>query len=203
MERELSDEIRFGFDARLQDLSEAAAEYRGWFMFSGIVLIVLGILAVFYPFVTTIAAKIMLGWVILIGGAVQAVQAFSNQKWSGLFYELAIGLIFVVAGGWLAFFPLTGIITLTVFLAAMFLLTGVVESAFAFQIKPADNWGWFLFSGIVSIFAGFMLIAGLPSTASWAIGLLVGISMMSRGWAFLSLALRAGQVRSALQDSEG
>lgn len=199
----MSDDIKSGIDARLQDLSEAAAEYRGWFMFSGIALIVLGILAIFYPFVTTIAAKIMLGWVILIGGVVQAVQAFSNQKWSGVFYELAVGLLFVLTGGWLAFFPLTGIITLTVLLAVAFILAGVVETAFAFRIKPGDNWGWFLFSGIVSIVAGFLLIAGLPSSATWAIGLLVGFSMMSRGWAFLSLALRAGQVREILQEGKG
>jgi uncharacterized membrane protein HdeD (DUF308 family) len=199
----MSEEIRDGIDVRLQDLSDAASEYRGWFMFSGIALIVLGVLAIFFPFVTTIAAKLMLGWVILIGGIVQAVQAFSNQKWSGLFYELAVGLLFVLTGGWLAFFPLTGIVTLTVLLAVACILAGAVETAFAFKIKPGDNWGWFLFSGIISIVAGFLLIAGLPSTGTWAIGLLVGFSMMSRGWAFLSLALRAGQAQKALQESTG
>ena len=122
----MSEEIRDRVDTRLQDLSDTGSEYRSWFLFSSIALIALGILAIFFPLVTTIAAKVILGWVILIGGAIQTFHAFSSQKWSGLFYELLVGLIFVFAGGWLAFFPLTGIITLTVMLALVFILKGAV-----------------------------------------------------------------------------
>ena len=120
---------------------------------------------------TTIAVKVFLGWIILIGGLVTAFHAFSTQKWSAFFYNLMVGVLYVLVGGWLAFLPLTGVITLTVMLATLFIVQGVVQAALAFQLRPRDGWMWILVAGIIAIVAGFMLITGLPSTATWAIGL--------------------------------
>lgn len=108
-----------------------------------------------------------------------------------------MGVLFLVAGGWLAFFPLTGIVTLTIFLAAMFVVQGVIEIAMAFRIRPLDGWGWMLFAGLVALAVGILILFGLPSSATWAIGLLVGINLLMTGWAYLLLPMMVGRAMEA------
>jgi uncharacterized membrane protein HdeD (DUF308 family) len=169
------------------------AENRTWFMLLGLLLVLLGLAAIAFPFVTTIAAKTFLGWLFLIAGIVQIVHAFSTQKWSQFFLNVLIGAIYIIAGGWLAFFPLTGIIALTAFLAGMFVVQGVIEFSMAFRMRPQAGWVWMLISGIIAVVAGFLIFQRLPSSAVWAIGLLVGVNMVSSGFAYLFLALGAGK----------
>ena len=195
----MNPEIRDRAADRLEEFSDTVSEYRSWFMILGGALILLGIVAVIFPMMTTIAVKVFLGWIILIGGLVTAFHAFSTQKWSAFFYNLMVGLLYVLVGGWLAFLPLSGVITLTVMLASLFIIQGVLQAALAFRLKPRDGWAWILVAGIIAILAGIMLISGLPSTATWAIGLLAGISMISTGWAYLSIALRVGRAQDAIQ----
>jgi uncharacterized membrane protein HdeD (DUF308 family) len=171
----------------------AVAEHRAWFMILGILLIVLGVVAIAFPFLTTIAAKVFLGWLFLIGGIVQIVHAFSTQKWSEFFLDLLIGALYVLVGGWLAFFPLTGILTLTIVLAVTFIVQGVLEFGMAFRMRPQQGWVWMLIAGIIAILVGLLIIAELPSSAVWAIGLLVGINMIASGCAYLLLPLAAGR----------
>jgi uncharacterized membrane protein HdeD (DUF308 family) len=167
------------------------AEHRTWFTILGILLIVLGVIAIAFPFVTTIAAKIFLGWLFLIGGVFQIIHAFSTQRWSEFFFNLLIGVLYVLAGGWLAFFPLTGILTLTILLAVMFIIQGVLELGIAFRMRPQQGWVWMLVAGIIAILAGLLIIAELPSSAVWAIGLLVGVNMIVTGVAYLLLPVAA------------
>jgi uncharacterized membrane protein HdeD (DUF308 family) len=174
-----------------QSMQAAISENKGWFYFLGILLIVLGVAAVGFPFVTTIATKIFLGWLFLIGGIVQIVHAFSTRQWSEFFLDLLVGVLYVVAGGWLAFFPLTGIVTLTLLLALMFIVQGVLEAGIAFRIRPHAGWVWMLLASIVAVAVGVLLIAKLPSSAAWAIGLLVGINLIMSGFAYLFLPMAA------------
>jgi uncharacterized membrane protein HdeD (DUF308 family) len=176
---------------------ENIAEHRSWFIALGVLLIVLGIVAIAFPFLSTIATKIFLGWLFIIGGVSQIVHSFSTQKWSQFFLNLLVGLLYLAAGAWLAFFPLTGILTLTIFLAVMFIFEGVLEAAMAFRMRPQDGWGWMLTAGIVAILAGILIMAQLPSSAIWAIGLLAGINIISTGFAYLFLALRAEDAKTA------
>lgn len=180
---------------------KAIGEHRNWFIALGVLLIVLGILAIAFPFITTIAAKIFLGWLFLIGGVGQIIHAFSTQKWSQFIINVLIGILYLIAGAWLAFFPLTGIITLTIFLAVMFIIEGVLEAGMAFRIRPQNGWIWMLVAGIIAVLVGILIISGLPGSAIWAIGLLAGINIISTGWAYLFLALNtpteSGSVASA------
>jgi uncharacterized membrane protein HdeD (DUF308 family) len=174
-------------------VEEAVAEHRTWFVVLGILLMVLGVGAIAFPLMTTIAVKILVGWLFLVGGVIQIVHAFSTQRWSGFFLNLLVGVLYLFAGGWLAFFPLTGIITLTIFLAAMFILQGILESGMALRMRPQSGWVWMLISGIVALVLGILIFAGLPGTALWAIGLLVGINLLSSGLAYLFLGMFAGR----------
>lgn len=157
----------------------------------GIALIVLGLLAILFPLATTIAAKVFIGWLFLFAGAFQIWQAFSIREWGGFLWNLLIGVMYFLVGGWLAFDPFAGIIGLTVLLAFTFILQGIMEAAIANNLRPKDGWGWMMFSGLVGVLAGILIIAGLPSTATWAVGLMVGLNMMSSGFAFFALGSAA------------
>jgi uncharacterized membrane protein HdeD (DUF308 family) len=172
-------------------LPAVIAEHRTWFMVLGVVLLLLGVLAIIFPFATTIAAKVALGWLFLIGGVVQIIQSFSTQKWSGFILNLIIGVLYLLAGAWLAFFPLTGIITLTIFLAALFIVNGVLEIGMGFRLRDRSGWFWMLLSGIIGVILGVWLFIGLPETATWAIGLVVGINLVTSGLAYILLPMVA------------
>ncbi len=181
----------------LASVQAALSEHRSWFMILGGVLILLGVVAVAFPLITTIAAKIFLGWLFLISGVVQIVHAFSTKKWSEFLLNVLVGVLYVFAGGWLAFFPLTGILTLTLLLAFMFIVQGVIEVGMAVRMRPVEGWVWMLLAGVIAGAVGIMILAKLPSSAAWAIGLLVGVNMISSGWAYFFLALAAGKKDNA------
>jgi uncharacterized membrane protein HdeD (DUF308 family) len=179
---------------RRPEMASAVARNRSWFIAFGALLIVLGALAIVFPFATTIAAKIFLGWLLLIGGVGEVLHAFSSRDWKGFLANLLIGLLYIAVGGWLALFPLAGIITLTLLLAFFFILEGVLKLVMGFQLRPTGGWGWIVFSGAVAVLVGILLVAELPGTATWAIGLLVGVNLLMSGIAFVMLATRSGNV---------
>ena len=186
--------------AALAEARRVMARHWGWFLALGVLLVIAGIAAIAFPFISTIAAKIAIGWIFMIGGIAELIHAFNVQRWGGFFWNLLIGLLYLVVGGWLAFFPLTGILTLTIVLAAMFIAEGVMEAIMAFRVRPHDGWGWLLVSGLVAIAAGVLIALELPSSAVWALGLLVGINLLFSGWSFFYLALsgrRAGEDTAA------
>jgi uncharacterized membrane protein HdeD (DUF308 family) len=174
-------------------MQAAVSENKTWFLILGILLIVLGVIAVTFPLLMTIAAKIFLGWLFLVGGIVQIFHAFSTRGWSEFFLDLLIGVLYLIAGAWLAFFPLTGIFTLTVLLALTFIVHGVLQAGMGLRMRPQEGWVWLLFAGIVAVALGILILAQLPSSAVWAIGLLVGVNLMVSGWAYVFLALAAGK----------
>ena len=175
-------------DRAVATAKQTVADNWGWFLTLGIVLVVAGIAAIMFPLVSTIAAKIALGWIFLAAGIVMIIHAFSIQKWGGFLMELLLGVLYLFAGGWLAFFPFTGIVTLTILLAALFLAEGVVEVIMGFRVRPHEGWGWLVFSGLIAVAVGLLIAAELPSSAVWAIGLLVGVNLLSTGISFIVLA---------------
>ena len=176
-------------DAAVAAARRAVADNWGWFLTLGIVLLLAGVAAIAFPLVSTIAAKIALGWIFLLSGLLLVIHAFSIQQWRGFLLGLLLGVLYLVAGGWLAFFPFTGIITLTLLLAALFLAEGIVEVIMAVRVRPHEGWGWLLLSGLVAVAVGLLIASELPSSAAWAIGLLAGVNLLSTGASFLVLAL--------------
>lgn len=167
------------------------AEHRTWFTILGICLLVLGTIAIIFPFLATVAVKVFIGWIFLIGGIVQISHAFSTRKWSGFLWNMLVGALYLIVGAWLAFFPLAGIITLTILLALMFVFQGAFETALALRLRPQEGWGWILVAGVVAALVGILIFMQLPSSAAWAIGLLAGINMISSGWAYLFMVQSA------------
>jgi uncharacterized membrane protein HdeD (DUF308 family) len=157
----------------------------------GIAFIILGLITIIFPLAVTIVFKVFIGWLFIITGAFQIWQSFSIRQWGGFFWNLLIGILYLVAGCWLAFDLFAGIIGLTVLLAITFIAHGTLEAIMANNLRPNNGWGWMMFSGLVGVLAGVLIILGLPSTAEWAIGLMIGINMISSGLAFFSLGSAA------------
>ena len=176
-------------DLKIGETRRLIAEKWGWFLALGIALIVAGLVAIAFPLLGTIAVKIMLGWLFLIGGVLMIMHAFQAPGWQGFFWELLVGILYAVAGAYLAFFPLTGLLTLAILLAVMFIIEGVFEVVQAFRVRPHEGWGFLLLSGIAALAVGVLITLSLPSSAEWALGLLAGINLLFSGWSYVFLAL--------------
>lgn len=175
------------------DIMDAVRKFRTQFRNVGYLLIALGVLAILFPLLFSIAAKTLLGWIFLATGAVMLYHAFQSKEWQSAIWSGLIAVMHIALGVYLGFFALTGLIGLTLLVGVIFLLQGGVEAMIALQHRPKKGWGWLAFNGAATLAMGILLIAGLPSTALWAIGLLLGINFLTSGIAFVGLA-RASEV---------
>jgi len=180
------------------NVKAAIHENRTPLMIFGIVMTLVGIVALVYPLTTAIVVKLMIGWVLLIAGLSQVIFSFSTTRWGEFFLELLIGLVFAGVGVWLAFFPLTGVFTLTLVLAFTFLVQGVLEVISSLRMRPHEGWGWVMVAGILGVIVGLMILGEFPSSAAWAIGLLVGINLIVSGIAYISLAMKARRLENQI-----
>jgi uncharacterized membrane protein HdeD (DUF308 family) len=169
----------------------AAAIQAHWklFLIQGLVMIVLGLLAVALPNIATLAIAILIGWLFLIGGIVRALTVWHARSAPGFGWSMVTALLATALGLILVLHPLEGVLTLTIVLIALFVVEGVAAIFVALEFRRhIKQWGWTLFNGIVDLVLAWLIFQGWPSTAAWAIGLLVGINMMFLG---LSLTMTA------------
>jgi uncharacterized membrane protein HdeD (DUF308 family) len=170
-------------------------EHRGWFIGLGVAFLVLGALAIFLPFAASLVTTLVIGWLMVIAGVFQGVHAFQNRGWAHSGWAVVGAIVQIVAGALVVIFPLTGTLALTVILAAFFAAEGAFKIIRASQHRAMPAWGWLLFDGILCVGIGLLVLAGWPSTAVWAIGLLVGVNLLVGG---ASMLLLATTTRSAL-----
>jgi uncharacterized membrane protein HdeD (DUF308 family) len=166
------------------------------YLIEGIVLVVLGATAIVIPPLATLAATIVIGWLLLVSGIFGLATTLWMRQAPGFWWSIASGVLGVVVGLLLLASPVRGALSLTLVLVAFFIIEGVVSIMFALDHKRelSGQWGWMLASGIVDLILALMIFAGLPSTAAWAIGLLVGINLVFGGVALISMALHAREV---------
>jgi uncharacterized membrane protein HdeD (DUF308 family) len=163
------------------------------FLTEGIILFVLGILAILVPQVATVAAAVFIGWLLLLSGVVGLIATFRSRGAPGFWWSLISALIGIAAGIVLLAWPLSGALSLTLILTVFLVLEGVVSILYALEHKRelSGRWGAMLFSGVIDLFLAGIIFEGLPGTAAWAIGLLVGINLVFGGSALIAMALHA------------
>ena len=158
----------------------------------GILLMVFGLLAVAMPNIATLAVEIFVGWLFLIAGIFRAVSVWHARQMPGFGWSMLSALLAVLLGLVLVARPLAGMLTLTMVLVAFFILEGITAIAVAVQHRDhLKSWGWVLFSGIIDLLLAYLIWQGWPSSAAWAIGLLVGINMIFFGLSLVMTALAA------------
>lgn len=164
---------------------EGIKESAGAAIAIGVVLVIVGFLAIGSPLVAGLSVSVFVGVMLLIGGIGQLALAFKAGSFGKGLLLIIVGIAAALAGLLMITQPASGLASLTIFLAVYFFATGIVESFWAFQIKPAKGWGWTLFSGIVTVLLGLMIWRQFPISGVWAIGTLVGIRMLFSGWTLI------------------
>jgi uncharacterized membrane protein HdeD (DUF308 family) len=174
-------------------LSGAIHQHWGVFLAEGIVLVLLGLIAIIVPPIATLAFTIIIGWVFLVSGILGLVTTFWMRSAPGFWWSLISAIIAIAAGVVLLLWPLSGVLSLTFVLIAFFVIEGVTSILYAIEHRNqlTGRWGWMLVSGIVDLILAGIIFAGLPGTAAWALGLLVGINMVFGGAALIAMALAA------------
>jgi len=182
-------------DAERIGRAVASALHEHWvlFLIEGIILVLLGIAAIALPPIATIAFTIIIGWIFLVSGIIGLITTFWARQAPGFWWALISGLIAVAAGIVLLAWPISGTLSLTLVLIAFFIVEGIASILYAIEHRGqlSGRWGWMLVSGIVDLILAGIIFAGLPETAAWALGLLVGINMLFGGVALIAMALAA------------
>ncbi len=177
---------------------EALSRNWGWLLALGILMIILGVVAMAAPVVATIAIQVMLGWLLVISGIAEGIHAFMVKEWRGFLLELLSAVLYLGVGLLLLVDPLKGALALTLILAVFLLVEGIFKIITALRVRDHRGWGWLLASGIVSVILGVLIWAQWPASGLWVIGLLVGIQLLFTGWSLVMLALAARSHRQAM-----
>jgi uncharacterized membrane protein HdeD (DUF308 family) len=168
---------------------------RHWVLFfiEGIVLVVFGAIAVVLPGIAALTVTILLGWLFLFSGILGLATTIWMRQLPGFWWSLLSALLAIVTGVALLVWPFGGVLSLTLVLAVFFVIEGVASIMYALDHRRefTGRWGWMLASGVIDLLLAMLILVGFPGTASWAIGLLVGINMLMGGVALMAMALHA------------
>ena len=181
------------------DVRNAVRRHWVLFLVQGIIMIVLGFLAVARPMIATLAVEIFAGWLFLVGGVVGLAGIFTAWKTPGFVWGLIRAVMAILIGILLLWRPLAGVLTLTLLLAAFFAAQGITQIIAALTQRAAlpGSWGWVLVSGIIDLILAAIIISGWPGTAAWVLGLLVGVNLIMSGVALVVTALACRRVGEA------
>ena len=164
----------------------------------GILLIVFGALAIGSPFIAAVAVSIAIAWLIILAGVVHLMLAFHAHRAGRLVWKLLVAAAYIFFGVYLIIHPVLGVASLTLVLASLFLIEGVLDVILFFQMRPMRGSFWVLVDGIITVLLALLIYVHWPSSALWAIGVLVGVSMIISGVTRVMLSLAARKMGPAL-----
>jgi uncharacterized membrane protein HdeD (DUF308 family) len=182
-----------------QDLAEELKKRFAWSIFMGVLTAALGVFLIIYPLATATITAVLLGWVLIFVGIALFVFALHSQTVGNFFLKILLGLLYGICGIALALFPVAGVAALTLMLGTLLLIQAGMLTAIAFQLKPVEGWGWFLADAATSLLLSVLIFAKWPSSAIWAMGTLVGVSVLMSG---ISRIMIATKIRSGAATME-
>jgi len=162
---------------------------RGWFLLLGILLILVGWVAIGEAFFMTVFSMRILGWLMVFSGAAGAIHAWTKERgWGGFFFDLVTGILYVVGGFLILSNPTATAVVLTLLIAFLLIFEGLFRIIAAISVR-APNWGWTILHGFISLALGIMIWQRWPVAGLWVIGLFVGISLIFNGWSLVMLSM--------------
>jgi len=176
----------------------------GWFMALGILMIVLGMIAIGGPFASGIAVSLLVGWLLVISGVAHGFHAFQASGWRGGLVQILCALLYLGVGLMMINNPISGLLALTVTVLVYFGVSGIFKIILAIRVEHLPQRGWLTVSGILSLVLAIYLGSQFPNNALWVIGMLFGIEMIFSGWSFVMIAqaARKGFVGAPASDSD-
>jgi uncharacterized membrane protein HdeD (DUF308 family) len=169
-----------------------------WSIGLSVLMIIAGILAIGLPVAAGIAVNLVVAWLLIFSGCFHLVFSWHTRSTGGLLWELLLGILYICIGVYLLVHPVAGLVSLTLALAIYLFLEAILEFALGFQLRPLPGSNWLLLDGIVTLILAVMIWRTWPSSSAWAIGILVGVSMLFSGTSRLMLSLAARSVTSRL-----
>ncbi len=176
------------------DFKQVIRESKSSLMWIGILMAVVGAIAILFPFAATVTTNYMAGFLFLFSGVLGVWHSFSIKGTGPFFGALLMGLITIVAGVFLISNPLEGILILTLTVGIVFIFEGAYQIFAAFELRPTKGWGWMLVSAIISIAAGLLIVSKLPGTSLFVLGLVMGINFLSTGISMIMLSKAVDEV---------
>jgi uncharacterized membrane protein HdeD (DUF308 family) len=159
-------------------------------MIAGIIAMALGVVAIVVPAVASVTIALFIGWILVIAGGYEAVDAFAVRHQGRIATRLLLAVLTLAAGVYLLVAPLSGVFTLTVILVIWFVATGMARLIIGIAERGVPGWGMTVASGVLKLVLGILIADNLPSSADWAIGLIVGVDLLFSGTLLVSVARR-------------
>lgn len=163
----------------------------------GVLLIICGMLAVGSPFIAAVAVNAVISWLIVFAGVLHLIVAFHAHGAGSVIWKLLVGLAYIGFGVYLILHPAIGVASLTLLLAGLFLIEGVLNIVLYFQMRALGGSSWMLVDAIITLVLGLMIYMQWPASSAWAIGTLVGVSMIISGVSRVMLSLAVRKVAAA------
>lgn len=176
---------------------EVARHASTWSIIWGVLLVIFGVLAIGSPFLAAVAVNAVIAWLIILAGVVHLILAFHVHRAASLIWKLLVGLAYLVFGVYLLLHPVLGVASLTLVLAFLFLIEGILEIIVFFHMRSMRGSGWVLSDGIITLLLGLLIYLRWPSSSVWAIGTLVGVSMIISGVTRVMLSLAVRKIAAA------
>ena len=161
-----------------------------WFVGLGIILFILGSLALGWSTLFTLASMVFIGWLMIVGGVLQASHAFVGREWGGHFVDLLVGILYAVVGFLIVANPAETAVALTLLIALLLIFGGIFRIALGLTVK-FHNRMWLLIHGAINLVLGIMIWQAWPVSGLWVIGTFIGIDMLFNGWSLVMLGLAA------------
>lgn len=175
----------------------------GWSITLGILLIVLGLIALAAPFIAGVFVETLIAWLLIFAGVGHLVLAWHVRGAGAHIWEALVGVAYIVVAIFLLWHPLAGLVSLTLFLGAYLLFKGIFELVASARIRGVPGGGWILVDGIVSILIALFIWLHLPYTAEWVVGTLLGVAILFSGISRVALALAARRSHATLSSGNG
>jgi len=169
----------------------AAAKAPGYLMGLGILFIVLGMIGIAGQVLFSFVTINVLGAFLIIGGGLQFVHAIRSTGWKSVGVQVVLALLYIAAGLFTWVFPIPALEAITLWLAAIFFITGFLRLVSAFQHRHFREWFWLVLSSAISILMGVLIMNGYPASSLWLPGLLIAIELLLQGWSMLFIGIAA------------
>jgi uncharacterized membrane protein HdeD (DUF308 family) len=184
----------FSDDKVILNITREAYHHRRRSMILGGVLMLIGILAIFFPLAMSLAVELTVGITLIAAALVELVHSVQCRSWKGSLVNALTGLIALLFGILFLLYPLSGVVSLTLLLGIVFFASGIFRIAYASRLRPYDGWGWLMLSGVIGILLGLLITLFLPHTATWVLGVLIGLDLFFAGWWLVSVSLSAAKI---------
>jgi uncharacterized membrane protein HdeD (DUF308 family) len=172
------------------DIRSAIRKHWVLFLIQGVIMVILGILAVGEPMVASIAVTLFAGWLFLFSGIVGLAGLFTAHRVPGFVWALITAILAIIVGIYLIWRPLSGMVSLTLAIGAFFGAQGIVQIITAIEHRRVlRSWGWVVLTGIANVILALIIWGGFPGTADWVLGLLFGINLLLWGFSLIMTAL--------------